>query len=107
MQNTAATRALINYLATAEAQTIWVKRGGFTSPNKSVNLDAYPSAVARASAQMLTSTTLFRYGAGDLMPPPIQRSFWQGLLTFIGDQSTLDNVLNDIESTAQETSLFQ
>ncbi len=107
MQNTAATRALINYLATAEAQTIWVKRGGFTSPNKSVNLDAYPSAVARASAQMLTSTTLFRYGAGDLMPPPIQRSFWQGLLTFIGDQSMLDNVLNDIESTAQETSLFQ
>ncbi len=107
MRNTAAARALINYLATAEAQTIWVKRGGFTSPNKSVNLGAYPNAVTRASAQMLTSTTLFRYGAGDLMPPPIQRSFWQGLLTFIGDQSTLDNVLSDIESTAQEVSLFQ
>ncbi|HEY4037084.1 MAG TPA: ABC transporter substrate-binding protein [Ktedonobacteraceae bacterium] len=102
MKNTAAAQTLINYLATAEAQTIWVKRGGFTSPNKSIDLGAYPNAVTRASAQMLTSTTLFRYGAGDLMPPPIQRSFWQGLLTFIGDQSRLDSVLNDIESTAQE-----
>jgi alpha-glucoside transport system substrate-binding protein len=107
MKQTAATQALINYLATAEAQTIWVKRGGFTSPNKLVNLDAYPNAVTRASAQMLTSTTMFRYGAGDLMPPPVQRSFWQGLLTFIGDQSTLDSVLSNIESTAQETSLYQ
>lgn len=102
MKDTAAVQALINYLATAQAQTIWVKRGGFTSPNKSVNLSAYPNAVTRASAQMLTNTTLFRYGAGDLMPPPIQRSFWQGLLTFIGDQSTLDSVLHDIEFTAQE-----
>ena len=104
MKNTAAAQALITYLATAEAQIIWVKRGGFTSPNKSIDLGTYPNDVTRASAQMLTSTTLFRYGAGDLMPPPIQRSFWQGLLTFIGDQSTLDNVLSDIESTAQEAS---
>ena len=42
MKDTEAVRKLITYLATADAQTIWVKRGGFTSPNKSVNLTAYP-----------------------------------------------------------------
>jgi len=102
MKDTDAVHKLITYLATAEAQTIWVKRGGFTSPNKSVDLAAYPNAVAQASAKMLTSATTFRFGAGDLMPPAVQQAFWKGLLTFIGDQHQLDSVLSTIESTAQQ-----
>jgi alpha-glucoside transport system substrate-binding protein len=102
MRDTEAVRKLIAYLATADAQTIWVKRGGFTSLNKSVDLTAYPNPVAQASAKMLTSTTTFRFGAGDLMPPAVQQAFWKGLLTFIGDQHQLDSILSNIESTAQQ-----
>lgn len=102
MKDTEAVRKLITYLATADAQTIWVKRGGFTSPNKSVDLAAYPSPVAQASARMLTSATTFRFGAGDLMPPAVQQAFWKGLLTFISDQHQLDSILSTIESTAQQ-----
>ncbi len=102
MKDTEAVRKLIAYLATADAQTIWVKRGGFTSPNKSVDLTAYPNSVAQASAKMLTSATTFRFGAGDLMPPAVQQAFWKGLLTFIGDQHQLDSILSSIEATARQ-----
>jgi alpha-glucoside transport system substrate-binding protein len=95
-------RSLVKYLATAAAQVIWVKRGGFTSPNKSVDLSAYPDVVAKASAQMLTSATTFRFGAGDLMPPAVQTAFWAGMLAFIGDQTKLDSVLSTIEATAKQ-----
>jgi alpha-glucoside transport system substrate-binding protein len=95
-------RQLVKYLATADAQAIWVKRGGFTSPNKSVTLTDYPDPVAQASAKMLTAATTFRFGAGDLMPPAVQTAFWKGMLTFIGDQSQLDSVLSTIESTAKQ-----
>jgi alpha-glucoside transport system substrate-binding protein len=101
MKDTSAVRQLVKYLSTADAQTIWVKRGGFTSVNKSVDLSAYPDPVAQASAKMLTSATNVKFGAGDLMPPAVQTAFWKGMLSFIQNQSQLDSVLNNIESTAQ------
>ncbi|HEV2236333.1 MAG TPA: ABC transporter substrate-binding protein [Ktedonobacterales bacterium] len=102
LKDSESVRKLVKYLATADAQVIWVKRGGFTSPNKSVDTSAYPDAVAQASAKMLTAATTFRFGAGDLMPPAVQDAFWKGMLDFIGDQSKLDSVLSTIESAAQQ-----
>ncbi len=102
LKDNTAVRDLISYLATASAQEIWVKQGGFTSPNKSVNLSAYPDDVSRKSAQMLTSASTFRFGAGDLMPPAVQQQFWKGMLTYIGDTNQLDSVLSGIESVAQQ-----
>jgi alpha-glucoside transport system substrate-binding protein len=102
MQDSSAVRELVKYLASAEAQTIWVKRGGFTSANKLVDLDAYPNPVAQASAEMLTGATTFRFGADDLMPPAVELSFWKGMLSFINDQYQLDSILNEIESVAQQ-----
>ncbi len=95
-----AVRKLIQYLATADAQTIWVKRGGFTSVNKSVSLDAYPDAVSKASAQMLSSATTFRFGADDLMPPQVESAFWKACLDYIQNPGSLDSILSTVESTA-------
>jgi alpha-glucoside transport system substrate-binding protein len=95
-------RELVKYLETAQAQEIWVKRGGFTSPSKAVDLTAYPNAVARASAQMLTSATIFRFGADDLMPPAMETAFWKATLDFIKDPTKLDSILSSLESTAQQ-----
>ena len=92
---------LVKYLATADAQAIWVKRGGFTAVNKNVPISDYPDAVSQASVTMLTSAPIVKYGAGDLMPAQVQTDFWKGLLTFIQDQSQLDTVLSNIESTAK------
>ncbi len=102
MKNNSSVQKLVKYLATADAQAIWVKRGGFTSVNKSVSLDSYPDKVAQASAQMLSSAGVFRFGADDLMPSQVENAFWQGALTYIQDQTKLDSVLSTIESTAQQ-----
>jgi alpha-glucoside transport system substrate-binding protein len=102
MRNTTAVQKLITYLETAQAQEIWVKRGGFSSPNKQVNLSAYPDPVARASAQELQSAAIFRFGAGDLMPSAVQDAFWKGLLDYIAHPNNLDSNLSSIESVASQ-----
>lgn len=100
MKNDSATKKLVQYLATAQAQEIWVKRGGFTSVNKSVSLDAYPDPVAKASAQMLTSASTYRFGADDLMPSQVEDAFWKATLSYIQNPGQLDSILSTMESTA-------
>jgi alpha-glucoside transport system substrate-binding protein len=102
MRNTTAVQKLITYLETAAAQEIWVKRGGFSSPNKQVSLSAYPDPVARASAQELQSAPIFRFGAGDLMPSAVQDAFWKALLDYIAHPNNLDSDLASIESVASQ-----
>lgn len=101
MRDNATVRKFMTYLSTANAQAIWVKRGGATSVNQEVDLADYPNDVARASAHMLVSATKFRFGAGDLMPFPVQKVFWQKIQNFIANQSQLDSILKTIELTAQ------
>ena len=103
MRNTDAVQKLVKYLATASAQAIWVKRGGFTSVNKSVDLSAYPDAVAQASAKMLTSASTFRFGADDLMPPAVEDAFWKATLSYISNPGQLDSILSDMEATAAQS----
>ena len=100
LKNTTAVQKLVQYLATPDAQTIWVKRGGFTATNNAVDLSAYPNAVASASAKMLTAATIFRFGADDLMPPAVEDAFWKGTLNYIADPSQLNSVLSTIEGVA-------
>ena len=101
MKNNNGVQSLIKYLATAAAQEIWVRRGGFTAVNKQVSLSAYPNAVAQASARMLTSASIYRFGADDLMPSAMENAFWQAMLTYIGNPGQLDSILSSLESTAQ------
>jgi alpha-glucoside transport system substrate-binding protein len=100
LKNTTAVQKLVKYLATAQAQTIWVQRGGFTATNKAVAASAYPNSVAAASAQQLASATSFRFGADDLMPPAMENAFWAGMLSYIADTSKLDSILASLETTA-------
>ena len=103
MKNTDAAQSFVKYLATAQAQEIWVKLGGFTSVNKSVDLSTYPDQIAQNSAKMLTSAPNFRFGAGDIMPPAVQQAWWKGMLTYIANPGSLDSVLSGIESVAQQS----
>jgi alpha-glucoside transport system substrate-binding protein len=100
-KDNATVRSFIQYLSTADAQTIWVKRGGFTSVNNQVSLADYPDALTRAAAQQLTGATLFRFGAGDAMPSAVQTAWWAGVLSYLQDPSQLDSILANIESEAQ------
>ena len=94
------TRSFIEYLASAEAQQIWVERGGFTATNNLVSLDAYPDPLARLAAEQLTGATVFRFDADDSMPSAVQKAFWDGTLAYLQYPDQLDSILADIEARA-------
>ncbi len=101
LTNNSAVKQLIQYMATPDAQAIWVKRGGFTATNNQVPTSDYPDAVSGASAKALASAPIFRFGADDLMPSQVEDAFWKGVLTYIGNPTQLDSVLTTIEGVAK------
>lgn len=88
---------LMKYLVTAEAQAIWVKKGGKLSPNNKTNLADYPDDLTRSIAQILLQSKIFRYDAGDLMPADMKQAYWTAILDFIKDQSKLDSILTRLD----------
>jgi alpha-glucoside transport system substrate-binding protein len=102
-KDTPQARALMKYLTTPEAQTIWVKRGGALSPNRRVSLDDYPDTLSRRAAEILTSADVARFDASDLMPEAVNNAFWKGTLDYVQAPGRLDEILQTLERTAQET----
>lgn len=99
--DTPTVRSFVSYLASPDAQQIWVERGGFTSVNNQVSLDAYPDVISKKSVQQLLDASLFRFGAGDSMPGAMQTAWWAGVVQYLQNPATLDSILSDLESTAQ------
>jgi alpha-glucoside transport system substrate-binding protein len=98
--DTEASRSLMEYLATAEAQEIAVGQGGFTSPNKQVSEASYPDALAAKVADQLTSAEIVRFDADDIWGGALQATFFQGVLDYLANPSDLDSILADIEEVA-------
>src|SRR6266851_1726462 len=96
-RDTSQARSLMNYLITADAQTIWVKRGGKISPNKQTSLDTYPDALTKESAQILVGTKIAKYDATDQMPADMRAAAWKAVLDFVSDQSKLDSILKTLD----------
>jgi len=88
-------RALMEYLLTPEAQSIWVSRGGALSVNTQVT--NYPDDISSRAAQILTSAERFRFDASDLMPEQMNAAFLQGVVDFVRDPSQLDSILQSLD----------
>ena len=97
------TRQFMQFMASAEAQAVWVKGQVGSSVNKSLDLNLYPNPVARRSAMQLTTASSFRIGADDLMPTAMENAFWAGVLNYIQHPSQLDSILSGLETTAMQT----
>ena len=93
-----ATCSFMAHLASAEAQQIWVDRGGFTSVNGLVGLDSYPDPVARAQAEQLTLADVFRFDLDDAVGGEWQSAFFQGVQDYLADPDSLDSILDGIEA---------
>jgi alpha-glucoside transport system substrate-binding protein len=93
--DTPQSRALIQYLATAEAQSIWVGIGGQLSGNRTVT--NYPDELLARSGEVLANAQTFRFDGSDLMPQAMLAAFWTGVLDYTQDQSTLDEVLAKLD----------
>jgi alpha-glucoside transport system substrate-binding protein len=102
LKDTAAARALVQYLATPEAATIWVKRGGFLSPNRKVDLASYPLATSRALATQLTQASAFRLDLTMLQSAPFGTKLAALMHSFVKSPSRIDQISEQLEAAAAQ-----
>ena len=101
-RDTPQARALMRYLVTADAQAIWVKRGGALSADRQVPLADYPDVLSRRAAEVLTHASVVRFGAGDLMPPAVTAAFYKGTLEYVAHPDRLDEILRHLDAVARD-----
>jgi alpha-glucoside transport system substrate-binding protein len=95
--DTPAAKALIEYLATAEAAEIWAKRGGFASGNGQLDPSVYPDEITRKTAGALGEAEVFRFDMSDLAPAEF------GATPGSGEWKILQDFVRsgDVDKTAQ------
>jgi alpha-glucoside transport system substrate-binding protein len=103
-KDTPATRALVSYLATGAAQSIWAKRGGYTAPAKTVPASAYPDAITRATATAVGKAKAFVFDLSDLQPASFGATVGQGefkiFQDFLKNPSNASGISKTLESAA-------
>ncbi|MDX6432972.1 MAG: alpha-glucoside transport system substrate-binding protein [Streptosporangiaceae bacterium] len=96
---------LVAYLASPEAATIEAKAGGFTSPNKSVDVASYPDDTQRTIAKALVDVgDGFRFDMSDLAPAAFGGTKgageWKDLQDFLKTPSDVDGAAAKLEADA-------
>ena len=98
-----ASQALIEYLATPEAAEIWVKRGGFSSPNKNVSIEAYPDVLTKKTAEELANAEVFKFDMSDLLPGQFgSDSMFTILQDFLQSPDNVDGTAVKLEAAAKK-----
>lgn len=98
-------RKLLAYLATPQAQALWVQQAGGDafSANQAVPLASYPQGVRRDIAALLqpgAGTTLC-FTAGDVMTNDVDTAFTQAVLEYINNSNNLGDLLRGLKLTQQ------
>jgi alpha-glucoside transport system substrate-binding protein len=88
-------RALLSYLATADAQTIFVKAGGTLAANTKVT--DFPDPVFKHASEVVSGATKLLVDGSDNMPAEMRTAFYKGILDFVKDQSKLDSILGNLD----------
>ena len=101
--NDPSTCSFLEWLASADAQRIWVESGGFTSVNEEVDLESYPDEVSRAQAEQLLEADVFRFDLDDAIGGALQQAFFQGVTQYLANPNDLDGILSNIEAARQQT----
>lgn len=104
MKDSPGGKALLQFLATPQAAEIWVKLGGFTSPNKNVSTSAYPDPVLAAAATDLANAKVVRFDMSDLAPPAFggtpAKGEWKDLQDFLANPSNIQTIQQRLETDA-------
>jgi alpha-glucoside transport system substrate-binding protein len=104
LKDTPASRALIKYLATSKAQTIWAKRGGYTSPNKRVPAGAYSDPLNRKTAIALAHAKVSRFDLSDQQPAAfgatVGQGEWKLFQDFVRSPSNASGIAKKLEAAA-------
>ncbi|MEO3749037.1 extracellular solute-binding protein [Streptomyces sp. B6B3] len=102
-----AQNALLAFLASPDAARIWAEPGGYISPNKSLEFDAYPNDVQRGIAEALIEAgDDFRFDLSDQTPAAFGgttgQGMWQGLQNFLRDPDDVEGAQRYLESQATD-----
>ncbi len=97
-----AARAMIEYLATPEAAELWAKRGGFSSPNKSLDESVYPEETTRTLASQLAQAETFRFDLSDLQPKVLNDALFAVLADFVKNPADIDGTTTKLEAAAKK-----
>ncbi len=94
-------RAVLEFLATAEAAQGWIEAGGFISPNQSVPLDWYTTYPNDALAAILNEADTFRFDGSDPMPAEVGAgTFWAGMIDWVSaDGGNTEDVFATIDAS--------
>jgi alpha-glucoside transport system substrate-binding protein len=97
--------ALMKYLATPEAGTVWAKGGGYISPDKNVKPEAYPDALTKQLvAQMQAAGDAARYDMSDQAPAAFGgtpgQGEWEDLRALVKNPSDVKGVQAKLEADA-------
>jgi alpha-glucoside transport system substrate-binding protein len=91
-----AAEALMRYLVSEEAQSLWVGLGGSLSVLSSVT--DYPDDISRRAGELLTSADAFRFDASDQMSAALNEAFWQSMIDVTAEPRQLDAILRGLEA---------
>jgi multiple sugar transport system substrate-binding protein/alpha-glucoside transport system substrate-binding protein len=105
LKDSPAAQQLVAFLASPEAATIEAKAGGFTSPNKSVDIASYPDDTQRTIAKALVDVgDGFRFDMSDLAPAAFGGTKgageWKDLQDFLARPSDVDGAAAKLEADA-------
>jgi alpha-glucoside transport system substrate-binding protein len=101
-RDTPQARALMRWLVTPEAQTIWVRRGGALSPNRKTNPESYPDALSRNTGHLMTAAGIVRFDGSDLMPEALNSAFFKATLDYVQNPTALDGILQRLDRIATD-----
>ncbi|MFF0060675.1 ABC transporter substrate-binding protein [Streptomyces sp. NPDC005279] len=98
-------QALLTFLASPDAAKIWAESGGFISPNKSLDISAYPNPVQRDIAKALIAAgDTFRFDMSDQMPQSFGgtpgKGEWKALQDFLKNPKNVAGTQQKLESDA-------
>jgi len=99
-ENNEDVQKLMEYLASPEAGTTWVSTGAIVSPNKGVELDAYPNSLVRKEAQQVREAEVFRFDGSDLLPGALGTEWPTVLQGVIKSPDNIDQLLGDFQERA-------
>ncbi|MGY0024393.1 ABC transporter substrate-binding protein [Streptomyces sp. cg35] len=105
LKDSKASQALVTWLASPEAATIQAKLGGYLSPNKNVDLSAYPNEVQRTIAKaVIDAGDDFRFDMSDQTPQAFGgtpgKGEWKALQDFLVNPKDVAGTQRTLEAEA-------
>jgi alpha-glucoside transport system substrate-binding protein len=91
LDDTDATRGLLQFMQTALSNELWMAQGTLLTPHMGINTDIYRTDLERDLEAALLGATTFGFDGSDLMPGAVGAgSFWTGMVDYIGGESAAD-----------------